>query len=179
MIEEAPVESLLRCEQQVYELTGLLEASALGMRSLVALPDELHAAVHVDESGASAWPSFNEDVEEAERLAGIATHQERRAFRDLYAQGTVTLWAHLEIGMDEFFAEWLTAFPEASLDGKLQNVKIQVSVYDALTGEAPREVIRALKERLRRKSGGRQWDGIGRFELVLTAIGVRGGAWVR
>lgn len=106
--------------------------------------------------------------DELEGVFDCAKSEVHAGFQTLKAQTIIALWTGLEIMIEDLFVAWMFDFPSCLHDKKFQNIKIPLAEFCTLETEP---LIRKLYESYIKDSS--KPIGIGRFELVLKALGVK------
>ena len=92
-------------------------------------------------------------------------------FQSLKAQTLIALWTGLELMIEDLFVAWMLNFPDCLNDKEFQNLKIPLSEFCSLDEESR---IRKLYKLYIDQKNGAKTLGIGRFEVVLRALGLAG-----
>lgn len=152
--------------ERIEDLSDLLEVATTGIEHLLNYPHMIEEMMEDPEG-----PSF-EDLTEARRLAELARRQEESGFETLYAQAAVSVWAGLELAIDDLAATLLKTFPQVTENEPLSQVKVTLLLPDALQPiDRASSIVEALKETLRRKGSLADSTGIRRFERLLSLFG--------
>jgi hypothetical protein len=111
-------------------------------------------------------------VEFAEALERFATNQKALGHPYLFGLGVVRLWAILEVFVEEVVRARLSNRVVNPLAEPIANLRIQAGLFLPATSE---EQVSMVFEELKRTTKASAKIGVGRFEVLLDAVGLGGG----
>jgi hypothetical protein len=143
------------------ETVALVNLSINGLRRIIAWPDFLKAAFHLDDS--------DDSVAEANRQAELARPEVERDFPLLHAHALLGLWSGLEALVEDSAVAWLLAKPDILQRPEFSKIRIPIGEYRLLAPESQMSyIINEVQRDIR------LMPGITRFERLLNLIGLGG-----
>ena len=98
-----------------------------------------------------------------------ALEEEKQGHRLLLAHSVVALWGALETAIPQFCRDWLLAFPQTLEFPAFSKLRLPMSV---VLEEDRTVVMEQCVEEVSRSAGAPLKVGVGRFELLLQALGI-------
>lgn len=146
-------------------LQNVVELSGRGINSMALLSDLLRMLERLEGEKRQEG-----ELEGVEKMAEIARAEIDRKFSTLFGFGVLAYWSWLETLVVDFMVLWITKKPSAVQNLKAVRLKVDLTEYVRLKG---RDRARFIVDCIDRELRGPSRIGMGRFETLLEAIGLR------
>jgi hypothetical protein len=160
------------CVDDVHELDRILHLSIEGFDKITKMPILTKALYNLDEATKTPTdPKTKKTIEQTDAMAKFAEAEMKNDFPSLHAHTVVSLWGSLDALVFDLATLRLIHHPETLKDEKLGKLKIPLADYETLTKE---ERMEFLVRELARSVNADFKTGLGKFEVILDAIGLGG-----
>lgn len=160
----------IECRNYVEQPFGMILLDRLEeLREMVGITRYALAATSGTGDAADLLNYDQETKDRFRELEAKGAEQVATDYPLLHGSATVLLWGALEAAVRDFAVRVLERFPAIRTGESFRGFKIRVADYEALDTQ---DRMRFLLEMLERETGAPLKPGIGRFDVILQALGV-------
>lgn len=143
-------------------LSELLDLSRTGIQLV---------RIFVEAETTSTDPVLQKSLRDAKVKLDLAKNEIDGDFPTLHSQAVVSLWGSLETLVLDVAATWILNYPEVLHRDQWRSLKIRIGEYETLDTEQKASYLASAMDQL---TSGPLKAGVGRFEGLLEAIGLKG-----